>query len=351
MCKLQSDIEWIVAAHPKSVPPMPLHSSVSWLPLADGESSALDFLKWYELSLPKLVKKYHPDVVFSQTNYLPRRPLSCGTLLLIQNAGHFSAEFDRLALESLGSPLARLFWRQKGRWIRKSVESATIVTVQTRALAEAIAAQTEKPRNEVVVIPHGPGIAHHRCLPRPSRPIKTFRIGYITKWGVQKNFQTLLNAARILKHQGFGFRVVLTLEKGCPETENIIDSARELGLETLIENHGEVPLDEIPAIYDSLDIFVFPSWCESFGFPTAEAMARGLPIVAAKTSENMEVTQGAALVFEPLDAEALARHMATLMEDDRERARRSEYSLARSRSLSWERAARETIAVLRQAIK
>lgn len=349
MCKVQPNIEWIVAAHPKSIPTGVSDPSVSWLPLPEVEGSAVGFLKWYELTLPALVAKYRPDVLFSQTNYLPRRSITCGTLLLIQNAGYFSPEFDRVALDSLKSPLARFFWRTKSRWVRRSVEAATLVTVQTAALADAIVAQTSRSREEIVVIPHGPGIAAHRCSPRSQRPTDRFRIGYITKWGVQKNFQTLFEAARILMDEGYEFQLVMTLETGGRETDNVMTSARELGIDRLIENKGEVPLEDIASIYDGLDIFVFPSLCESFGFPSVEAMARGLPVVVAKTTENIEVTQGAALAFAPFDAGALAHHLAKLMDDDRERGRRADLSLSKSRNYSWERAARETIAALKAA--
>jgi glycosyltransferase involved in cell wall biosynthesis len=296
-----------------------------------------------------LVTKYRPDVLFSQTNYLPRRSVACRTLLLIQNAGCFSAEFDRVALDSLESPLARFFWRTKSRWVRRSAEAASLVTVQTAALADAIVAQTSRRREEIVVIPHGPGIAAHRGSTRSQRPTDSFRIGYITKWGVQKNFQTLFDAARMLRDRGYEFRLVLTLEKGSRETENVMASARELEIDALIENNGEVPLENIASIYDGLDIFVFPSLCESFGFPSVEAMARGLPVVAAKTAENCEVTGGAALSFAPLDARELAHHLASLMDDDQERERRADLSLSRGRDYSWEKAARETIAALKAA--
>jgi glycosyltransferase involved in cell wall biosynthesis len=166
---------------------------------------------------------------------------------------------------------------------------------------------------------------------------------------VQKNFQTLFDAARMLMDEGYDFRIVLTLEKGSRETDNVMASARDLGIEPLIENNGEVPLEDIASIYDGLDIFVFPSLCESFGFPTVEAMARGLPMVVAGTTENIEVTGGTALAFAPFDARELASHLANLMDDDHERARRGDLSLSKSRNYSWERAARETIAALKAA--
>ena len=62
--------------------------------------------------------------------------------------------------------------------------------------------------------------------------------------------------------------------------------------------------------------------------------------------ENTEVTRGAALEFSPNDADSLASHLATMMNDDQERAKRANLSLVASRNYSWERAARETIAAL-----
>jgi len=73
MSKVQSSIEWIVAAHPRSIPAGHSEPSVSWLSTPEAGNSPFGFLKWYELALPDLVKKYQPDVLFSQTNYLPHR--------------------------------------------------------------------------------------------------------------------------------------------------------------------------------------------------------------------------------------------------------------------------------------
>ena len=93
---------------------------------------------WYETSLPRLIGTHHIELVFSQTNYLPSRRLKCPTLLLVQNAGHFSEVFrTRMASES-HSALQRIVFHATGRWVRRSVGSATRVTVQTAALATEI---------------------------------------------------------------------------------------------------------------------------------------------------------------------------------------------------------------------
>jgi glycosyltransferase involved in cell wall biosynthesis/ubiquinone/menaquinone biosynthesis C-methylase UbiE len=346
MLEAQPNIEWIVAAHPTIIPVGENARSAVWLPLGEVQPTAFHILKWYELELPAIVKNYRPDVLFSQTNYLPRRALACPTLLLLQNAGYFSAEFDRLTMARLNTVGARLAWRQKCRWARQSVKTATMLAVQTAALAESVNMQTGRPRDQITVIPHGPGLAVHRRSPRPERRGDQFRIGYVTKWGVQKNFDTLFKAAQKLQKESYHFKIILTLDKSSRETNETMAMARNLGIEALIENYGEVAFDDVSAIYDGLDMFVFASVCESFGFPTVEAMARGLPIITARTKENAEVTRGAALEFSPDDADALASHLATMMNDDQERAKRANLSLVASRRYSWENAARETIAAL-----
>jgi glycosyltransferase involved in cell wall biosynthesis len=249
-------------------------------------------------------------------------------------------------MESLNNALARLLWKQKRRWVHRSAKMATLVTVQTAALADAISSEIALPRSQITVIPHGPGLAEHLCSPPNARKVDEFRIGYITKWGVQKNFETLLKAARRLRDENYNFRLVLTLDERSPETAEVMAAARRLSVVDLIENHGEVASESIPALYDSLDLFVFASFCESFGFPTVEAMARGLPLIVASTPENKEVTRGAALEFSPLAADELAVHLATLMNDENERTKRGRLSLTESRHFSWHKAARQTIAAL-----
>ena len=49
-----------------------------------------------------------------------------------------------------------------------------------------------------------------------------------------------------------------------------------------IEFMGFAPDDKIVQIYDSFDVFVFPSTYEGFGIPIIEAMSRGLPVIINK---------------------------------------------------------------------
>src|SRR4029079_14936735 len=110
------------------------------------------------------------------------------------------------------------------------------------------------------------------------------------------NFATLFASVKQLAEQGMPIRLVLTLDPANPQAAATLAEAEAIGIAHLIENHGEVPPNALTAVYDSLDVFVFPSFCESFGMPMVEAMARGLFIVAADTAENREIVGSAGLI-------------------------------------------------------
>jgi glycosyltransferase involved in cell wall biosynthesis len=79
-------------------------------------------------------------------------------------------------------------------------------------------------------------------------------------------------------------------------------------------------------------------------------MACGTPVVCANTSSLPEVVGEAALLCDPLDVAAIAAALAQALSDADLRAELHARGLARARLFSWERTARETLAVYREAV-
>jgi glycosyltransferase involved in cell wall biosynthesis len=301
---------------------------------------------WYEVGLPAAIRRWQPDVLFSMTNYLPLRDLRCPTVLLEQHAGHFSQEYSALNRAHTKSALQRMMWNYKTAWVRRSVRRAGTLLVQTQSLADGIAATGLRNRDRIVVVPHGPGQVSH-AAERPARSDKdVWRIGYLTKFGVQKDFETFFRAAQKIASAGWRIKLVLTLDPTHEPAAQVLHQAERLGVSQLIENHGEVRRDQIGQLYDSLDVMVFCSICESFGFPMVEAMARGVPIVVADTTENREITAAAGLPFPPHDHAVLTQQLLRIMTSGSEVQKCTERSLTRGREFSWASACKETLAVL-----
>jgi glycosyltransferase involved in cell wall biosynthesis len=112
---------------------------------------------------------------------------------------------------------------------------------------------------------------------------------------------------------------------------------------------GYVPFDDLPALYSLAEMFVFPSIYEGFGLPVIEAMASGTPVITGHVPALTEVGGGAVERADRLDAGTLGDAMVALARDRERREHLISLGLARARTFSWERAARETLDVYRSA--
>jgi len=345
MSALRPQWRWQVVVNSQA-PALPELPSVEYLHFPKLDQSGWRTRLWYETGLPALLKLANADVLFSMTNYLPLRRMPCPALLLVQHAGHFSPIFRQLTEVRLG-PVGRLSWRMKGQWVKSSVRAADAVTVQTNALARQLAHDAHIPRDRIRVVPHGIGLAElQQSQVLPPVPGATFRVGYITKRGVQKNFSVIFEAVARLTKRGIPLRLALTLSEAEPQNRTVLELARNLGVEAIIENYGELSPTEIDRLYKSLHAFVFPSLCESFGFPMVEAMAHGIPLLVADTESNVEVVGEGGKAFPAHDAESLARELERLSNDVDWFRLRAQASLQRVREFDWVRAAAETVSLI-----
>ncbi len=145
----------------------------------------------------------------------------------------------------------------------------------------------------------------------------TIKILYVSHLIPYKGYDVIIKAAKRLREWNTRFKFIVTMERAdWPEGYDLYLSMIEefgLGRNFLILNR--VPEDAVANLYKQCDIFMFPSLCESFGFPMVEAMGLELPIVAAGTPVNMEICGKGALYYDPLDAEEAAQKVRLLIED------------------------------------
>ena len=94
---------------------------------------------------------------------------------------------------------------------------------------------------------------------------------------------------------------------------------------------------ELVDLYRRASCLVFPSLYEGFGLPPVEAMACGCPVAAAAAGSLPEVCGDAAVLFDPLDPEAIAAGVDEALARSDELTERG---LRRAAAFSWDETAR-----------
>lgn len=125
-------------------------------------------------------------------------------------------------------------------------------------------------------------------------------------------------------------------------------SVQQHGLQEAVVDLGVVSRSEMAAVYNSVDVLLFPSLYEGFGWPPLEAMACATPVVASNTSSLPEVIGDAGVMLDPYDHIAFAQAINRFFTEAGLRQTYVEKGLERARTFTWEKTALQTVEVYRK---
>jgi len=133
--------------------------------------------------------------------------------------------------------------------------------------------------------------------------------------------------------------------------DSVHERVRKLGLDQSVRLAGYIEQEDLAALYCLATVFAYPSLWEGFGLPVLEAMACGTPVLTSNVSSLPEVAGDAALLVPPTDVAAIAGGLTRLLGDAALRADLAARGLRRVAEFSWERCARETLAVYTSVVR
>jgi len=107
---------------------------------------------------------------------------------------------------------------------------------------------------------------------------------------------------------------------------------------------------ELALYYNASDVLIHPAYYEDFGMPLLEAMASGLPVIASNRCAIPEIVGDAGILLNPLDIDGFVHWTQEILENRDLRVELSERGYKRSLSFSWEKCAKETLDVYREAL-
>ncbi len=167
----------------------------------------------------------------------------------------------------------------------------------------------------------------------------------------RKNLRTLIAAyVKLRRADATRHRLVLVGRKAWLHDDTFA-AARTSGYADDLVFTGYVPDVDLVALYNAADLFAYPSIFEGFGAPPLEAMTCGTPVVTTNTSSIPEVVGDAALLVDPLDAEAMAQAIATVLHDPCLQAQLSAQGLRRATAFSWDIAGRTIVDVYNSVLR
>jgi glycosyltransferase involved in cell wall biosynthesis len=238
-----------------------------------------------------------------------------------------------------GSFYAAYHRRLVSALVRRAVRIITDSEFSRRELVDLL----EVPAGRIRVVPLGVGERFSPGAdPGPVRARHALERPYVLAVATdlaRKNLGLLQGAARRLQDQGLDL-VVAGSGRGYMRGEETS------GLRRL----GYVEDDELAGLYAGASALAMPSLYEGFGLPCLEAMASGVPVVAADRTALPETCGEAALLVDPQDSMAFAEALVSAATDASVRERLSRAGTRRAASFTWQRTAELTDGVLGEVL-
>ena len=158
----------------------------------------------------------------------------------------------------------------------------------------------------------------------------------------RKNLVSLIEAYNIFRQRRPSFDCPLIIVGGHGWRQGLARKAwQESPYREAIRWLGYLPADDLPALYNLASVVVYPSFYEGFGLPVLEAMACGRPVITSAVTALPEVGDGAAILIDPVDVNALARSIEQILLNEELAKELSHNGLEWAQQFSWEKTAQE----------
>jgi glycosyltransferase involved in cell wall biosynthesis len=162
----------------------------------------------------------------------------------------------------------------------------------------------------------------------------------------RKNLATLLHAwARVAARAPRDIHLVVV---GGAGSRHVFAARGDLPIVPRLVLTGALAAGELEALYRGALAFVNVSFYEGFGLPVLEAGARGVPVIASGIPAFREVLGDSALFAEPSEPDSIGAAILELLLDEARRNELRQLGIRNAARFSWDTAAKQTLAVLRE---
>ena len=302
---------------------------------------------WDQIAIPLACRREKVDVLFHPKFTAPLLA-PCRVVMVVHGADWFIPE------------QAQFYGKLDVRYIRTVMpwyfRKCSVVISVSELTTENFNSVLRLPAGKVKTVYFGPARHFRRVTDRSE--LEQVRTRYdlpeefvltLTKrgGGTRKNLGKLLEAYARYHASVPNPQKLVIGGKDC-ELYRVEYSIPEDGYGADIVFPGWIDQQDLPAVYSLASLYLYPSNLEAFPIPLTEAMACGTPIVTSNINGLEEIAGDAALLVDPTNPQDIASALEEVLSDPTLSQSLSERGLERSKRFTWDRCARETLAILEQ---
>ena len=240
-------------------------------------------------------------------------------------------------------------------WTAINIHRATRVLAVSDWVRDEVVRIYGFPPERVDVAPHGVDGCRFQVRVDPASIAATLRrlrieAPYVLFLGTlqpRKNLGTLARAYVEARRRGLSHTLVLAGVPGWRYADVAADLEAASG--EGIQLTGAVDPEDLPLVLAGASAFVSVAIDEGFGMPVLEAMASGVPVIAARRGGLAHAAGDAGIQVDPLDPDAIAEALLQVTNDKRLREDLRARGLARAEEFTWTRTARRVWQSLERA--
>ena len=282
---------------------------------------------WFDLSLPRKLKRIKADVFVSPDGHASRRcPIPQLTVIHDLNFVHYP---------SFMPPAYANYWNERTiQFVKCSTRIATVSEFSKRDLIQTYSLS----ENRIDVI--GNGVSSDFKVLSDAQKVEVQ-----SRWNNGRKYLLFVGSLHPRKNVHRMVEAFADFMHEFPEVDLLIAGRMFWSYEEYesaiaripahrVKQLGHVLRQDLPYLVGGSEALLFASIYEGFGIPLLEAEACHVPVIASKHSVSEEITNGSCFLVNPLNVHEIASAMRHILHGDRNELQRDTISL-----YSWQNAA------------
>lgn len=303
------------------------------------------FKLWFDVSLPRAMKKERIDVLYSGDAYAP---LSTNIPIVL-----VSHDLAFIHYPKYVSAIQSMYYSY---YFPKFHQKADTIIAVSQATKDDIVKQYKIDPSKIQI--------GYNATPEGFEPIdeeaqqkvrKIYSEGkpyfiYLGSMHPRKNVHKLIEAFSLYRKNNQSEHKLLLVGRKAWKYGDIDQAYQKSEFRTDIHFLHDIE-DEAKLLMASAEALVYVSVFEGFGIPILEAFSSGVPVITSNISSMPEVAGEAAILVDPNSVESIANGMHRMTSDSRLRSQLIQLGLKRKEEFSWETTANTIFAAIEKAYK